>query len=417
VVRRNDRGGFDAIPYSETDLLGPRMKQVAAELRAAAETAPHPSLKKFLLSRADAFEKADAFPYDDSDFDWIALKGDWEVTVGPYETYKNPRQLKALFEMYIAREDKEITAELARFKKGLQEMENALGELVGPEIYQSRKLDPRISIRAAEAWMAAGDGRRGRGAIVAFHLPNRGKSVEEGLYKKVMLVNHSLAFESVSKARAGQVLDPDQIQYVDAHSDIKNVTFHEFAHGFGAFHEMKVKNPKGKTVTVKQALKEYDSLLEEEKADTFGMWLLSYQKKRGWVDELEEKKRYTSGFMHVLGLLQYPLAGTYPRMVAIQLGWYLDAGAVTWDGGAGRFTVHYDKMPAAVESLAKHVATIQLTGDYGAAKELVEKYIVHKGGKDYELKGVLGEARKVMLDKFKAANIRSPALTYEVTGL
>ncbi|MBW2278738.1 MAG: hypothetical protein JRF63_14700 [Deltaproteobacteria bacterium] len=417
IVRRNDHGGFDAIPYAKDELLGPRMKLVAAELRAAAETAPDPSLKKFLLSRADAFEKDDAFPYDTSDFDWIAMKGDWEVTVGPYETYKNPRQLKALFEMYIAHEDKGITAELAQFKKSLQEMENALGELVGPEIYQSRKLDPRISIRAAEAWMAAGDGRRGKGAIVAFHLPNRGESVDAGLYKKVMLVNHSLAFEGVSKARAEQVLDKDQLQYVDAHADIKNVTFHEFAHGFGAYHEMKVKNPKGKMTTVKQALKEYDSLLEEEKADTFGMWLLSYQKQRGWVDEQEEKQRYTSGFMHVLGLLQYQLDGTYPRMVAIQLGWYLDAGAVTWDSNTGRFTIHYDKMPAAVESLAKHVATIQLTGDHDKAVDLVEKYITHKGGKDYELKGVLGEARKVMLDKFKAAEIRSPALTYEVTGL
>jgi hypothetical protein len=417
VVRRNDRGGFDAIPYSQTDLLGPRMKRVAAELRAAAETAPDPSLKKFLLSRADAFEKDHPFPYDDSDFDWIATEGDWEVTVGPYETYKNPRQLKALFEMYVAREDKEITAELAQFKKGLQEMENALGELVGPEIYKSRKLDPRISIRAAEVWMASGDGRRGRGAIVAFHLPNRGKSVDAGLYKKVMLVNHSKAFEGVSRARAEQVLDEDQLQYVSAHADIKNVTFHEFAHGFGAYHEMKVTNPKGKTTTVKHALKEFDSLLEEEKADTFGLWLLSYQKDRGWVDELEEKRRYTSAFMHIVGLLQYPLDGTYPRMVAIQLGWYLDAGAVTWDAEQGRFTVHFDKMPAAVESLAKHVATIQLTADYDAAKALVEKYVTHKGGKDYELEGVLGEARKVMLEKFEKAEIKSPALTYEVTGL
>jgi hypothetical protein len=213
------------------------------------------------------------------------------------------------------------------------------------------------------------------------------------------------------------VLDKDQLQFVDAQADIKNVTFHEFSHGFGAYHEMKVKNPQGKMTTVKQALKEYDSLLEEEKADTFGLWLLSYQKQKGWVDELEEQKRYTSAFMHVLGLLQYPLAGTYPRMVAIQLGWYLDAGAVTWDAGQGRFTVHYDKMPAAVESLAKHVATIQLTADYAAAEELVEKYIVHEGGKEYQLKGVLGEARKVMLEKFEAAEIRSPSLSYEVTGL
>ena len=104
-------------------------------------------------------------------------------------------------------------------------------------------------------------------------------------------------------------------------------------------------------------------------------------------------------------------------MVAIQLGWYMDAGAVNWDEKTGRFTMHYEKMPAAVESLAKKVATIQLTGDYDQAKELVGKYIVSKGEKDYELKGILAQARKVMMDKFEKAGIKSPSLRYEVTDL
>ncbi len=417
VVRRSKDKKLEAVPYSQTDALGPKMKELAIELRAAAAGATHKSLKKFLLSAADALEADDPYPYDDSDYDWIAIEGDWEVTVGPYETYKNPHQLKALFEIYIGRVDRKITDELVKFKANLQAMENALGELVGPEIYKSRKLDPRISIRAVDIWMASGDGRRDRGATVAFHLPNRGKSVDEGLYKKVMMVNHSMAFEGVSKTRADLVLDESQIKYVNAKADITNVTFHEFAHGFGAYHEMKVKNPKGKETTVKEALKEYDTLLEEEKADTFGLWLLSFQKKNGWVDEKQEMVRYTSALMHILGLLQYPLSGVYPRMVAIQLGWYLDAGAVTWNEKTGRFTMHYEKMPAAVESLAKKVATIQLTGDYDQAKELVGKYILAKGEKEYELKGVLAQARKVMMDKFEKSGIKSPSLRYEVTGL
>jgi len=417
VVKRGEGGKLNALPYSATKELAPMMKELAKELRAAAVTAPHKSLKKFLKSRAAALESDDAYPYDDSDYDWIALKGDWEVTVGPYETYKNPRQLKAMFEMYVGREDKKITAELMQLKSNLQEMENALGKLVGPEIYKSRKLDPRIAIRAVDIWMAAGDGRKDRGATVAFHLPNRGKSVDEGLYKKVIMVNHSMAFEPVSKARAELVLDKAQLEYVNAQSDIKNVTFHELSHGFGAYHEMKVTNPKGKTITVKEALKEYDSLLEELKADTFGLWLLSFQRQKKWADEKEEKLRYTSAVMHILGLLQYPLPGTYPRMVAIQLGWYMDAGAITFDENTGRFSVHFDKMPAAVESLVKKVATIQLTGDYDQAKSLIGKYIVSKADNEYELKGKLATARKMMLKKFVEAGITSPSLRYSVKSL
>jgi hypothetical protein len=416
VVRRGKDGKLAAIPFVESDLFGPKMRAVAASLRAAAQTAPSKSLKKFLESRADAFEAAEAFPYDASDYDWIALDGPWEVTVGPYETYKEPRQLKAAFEMYIARENPELSAELARFKKNLQPMEDALGALVGAEIYKSRKLDPRIAIRAVEVWMAAGDGRRDRGATVAYHLPNRGKSVDEGLYKKVMMVNHSLAFEPVSKARAALVLDEAQVPYVDAMADIRNVTFHELAHGFGAYGELKVKNAKGVTTTVKEALKEHDSMMEELKADTVGLWLVA--NGTGSAGDPEEaKRRYASGVMHSLGLLQYPLDGTYPRMVAIQLGWLLDQGALVWNGAAQRYRIDFDRMPAAVEALVKKVATIQLTGDYAGAQALVDAYISRKGEADYELRGVLAEARRVMMDKFKTAGIKSPSLRYAVTGL
>ncbi|MBW2261894.1 MAG: hypothetical protein JRG91_07975 [Deltaproteobacteria bacterium] len=417
VVMRKKEGGFHALAYSQMGLFAAKMKAVARELDAAGATAPDPSLVKFLYSRAKAFESYDPFPYDESDYDWIALEGDWEVTVGPYETYKNPHQLKALFEMYIGREDKELTAGMAGFKDNLQEMEDSLGELVGKGVYKSRKLDPRIAIRAVDIWMASGDGRRDRGATVAFHLPNRGKSVDEGLYKKVMMINHSMAFEKVVEARAELILVEEQNEFLDIRADITNVTFHELSHGFGAYHTMEVKTPEGKKTTVKEALGEHDSLMEELKADTMGLWLVQFEKKKGTLDERQQKVRYVSALMHILGLLQYPLPGTYPRMVAIQLGWYMDAGAVTWDADAGRFAVDFEKIPAAVESLVKEVTLIQLTGDRARAENLIGKYIKKKGEKEYVLHGTLGEAREVMLGKFKEAGIRSPSLRYKVTGL
>jgi hypothetical protein len=415
VVRAGE--GYAAVPYASTGVLGPRMKRVAKELRAAAASAPDESLGKFLESRAGALESYEPFPYDDSDYDWIALGGDWEVTVGPYETYGNPHQVKALFEMYVGRVDEELTADLARFKDNLQGMEDALGKLVGPSIYRSRKLDPRISIRAVDVWMASGDGRMDRGATVAFHLPNRGRSVDEGLYKKVMMINHSMAFEDVVRARADKVLDEDERQMLDVRADITNVTFHEFSHGFGAYHEMQVRTPSGGKVSVKEAMGENDALLEELKADTLGLWLVSFERSSGWLDEEAAKRRYVSALMHILGLLQYPLDGTYPRMVAIQLGWYLDEGGVTWDPSTGRFRVDFGKLPAAVESLAREVATIQLTGDGERGRALVSRYIEKTGEESYALKGTLERARQDMIARFKEAGIRSPSLRYEVTGL
>ena len=152
------------------------MRQLREKLEAAAGSAPAASLKKFLSSRAAAFTSLRPFPYDDSDFDWVSINGNWDVTVGPYETYKSPFQTKALFGMVIAREDGELTASLTALKREMQEMENALALLVGESIYKPRKLDKRISIRAVNVWAAFGDARHSRGAVLAYHLPPLGPS-------------------------------------------------------------------------------------------------------------------------------------------------------------------------------------------------------------------------------------------------
>lgn len=417
VVRRNAQGQLAALPYGKSDVLGLKMRKLAAVLRQAAAKAPHRSLKRFLSSRADAFESDSVFPYDASDYDWIALEGAWEVTVGPYEVYRTPHQTKAMFEMVLGREDEVLTGELLRFKKNLQEMEDALALLVGEEVYKGRELDPRIAIRAIDVWMASGDARRSRGATVAYHLPNRGASVEEGLYKKVILVNHAKAFEAVKQRRASLVLDRSDAEKLSFMDDIVNTTFHELSHGFGAYHEMKVTTPSGKTASVKQLLLELDTLMEEVKADVIGLWLSRTLREKGELDDATLERRYISAIIHCLGLFQYPMSGTYPRMAAIELGWYLDAGAVVWRPDTGRLDVVPERMTPAVESLAKHVATIQLTGDYAGARELHDKYIRKTGPEAYELSGVLQRIRETILNKFEKAGIKSPSLRYEVTGL
>ncbi len=417
IVRRKSAGGFFAGPFTQTEMFGPRMETVAAELRAAAATAPHGSLEKFLLSRADAFEAADPYPFDDSDYDWIALEGEWEVTVGPYETCKDRHQIKAMFQMYIGKEDTKLTAEMGMLRENLQDMEDALAELIGREVYLSRKLDESTAIRAVEVWIASGGGRHGNGATAAYHLPNHGRCVVEGLTKKVMMVNHAVAFESVMKARAGLILDETQADETDIQADITNVVFHELAHSFGAYDEMRITTYSGKMCTVEEALGELESLFEELKADTLGLWLLSFQKGKGWVTGEQVEKRQASAVMHILGLLTYPLSDIYARMVAVQLGYYMDQGAVSWNAQTGRFSIDHAKMPAAVEALVKKVATIQLTGDRQAARVLYETYVTDGSDGQYTLVGELGEARTVMMKKFEKAGIRSPSLLYEVTDL
>ena len=288
--------------------------------------------------------------------------------------------------------------------------------LIGETVYKPRKLDPRIAVRAVDVWAAFGDARHSRGAVLAYHLPNRGKSVEEGVYKKVILVNHAQATEAVTKARAALIFDPAQQEMLSFRDSITNTAFHELSHGFGAYHEMRISDREGRLTTVKEALREYDSLLEELKADMLGLWLSKMQHDKGALDEASLQRRYVSSVVHLLGLLQYPPDDTYTQMAATALGRLLEAGAVVWDEGAGRASVVFDKMDEVLPTLVKDTALLQLTGDYAGAAAMVGQYVSMEKGAP-ALKGAPAAIKSAVTAKFKTASLKSPSLSYKINGL
>jgi len=416
VVRGGGKGGHVAIPFARDPVFGPLLGKLGLHLREAARETPDVKLAKFLNARAEAFLSDDPFPYDASDYDWIALDGPWDVTVGPYETYKDPREVKARFEMYFGRANAEVEAALAPFKEQLQQMEEKVADLVGRDVYQPRKLDPRIAVRAIDVWRAAGDGRNPQGAIAAYHLPNRGKSVDEGLYKKVMLVNHMRAFEPILKARADEILAVPQRALVSGEADILDTTFHEFCHGFGSHDELAITQKDGTKTTVHAALQEYTGLLEELKADVLGLWLVEQQRASGAIPSEQAHARYVSHVMHAFGLLQYAFDGTYPKMSAIEIGWFVDRKALAYDAATGLWTLDFAAFPTVVEALAREVASIQLTGDRERAAKLVGTYVVTKDGHAEPAPALQAPLADVTA-RFAKKQIKSISISYQVTGL
>ncbi len=61
----------------------------------------------------------------------------------------------------------------------------------------------------------------------------------------------------------------------------------------------------------------------------------------------------------------------------------MDEGAITFDPKAkaangkdeGAFTLHFDKLPAAIDKMMKVVGNIKAKGDKKKAEELVKKYV------------------------------------------
>ena len=84
TIRRGIDGGFAIVPYN-VEYQGP-LAIAAGHLRAAARATAQPTLRRYLETRAAAFESND---YYDSDVAWMALDSTIEPTIGPYEVYED----------------------------------------------------------------------------------------------------------------------------------------------------------------------------------------------------------------------------------------------------------------------------------------------------------------------------------------
>ncbi len=361
TIRRTPAGTFTAIPYS-IEYQG-ELARAAALLREAAELTAQPTLKKFLTTRADAFLTDD---YYASDVAWMELDASIEPTIGPYEVYEDEWfNFKAAFEAFITVRDDAESRKLQAFSQHLQELENALP--IDPK-YRNPQLGALAPIRVVNVVFTAGDGNRGV-QTAAFNLPNDERVVREKGTKRVMLKN-------MQDAKFTRVLVPISKVALRA-ADQKNVSFdaffthilmHELMHGLGP-HNI---TPGGRTTTVRQELKETYSAIEEAKADVSGLWALRQLADRQLLDSAIAKTMYTTFLASAFRSIRFGINEAHGRGIAVQLNYFLDAGAFTVMPG-GTFAVDESKIADAVTALTREIMTLQAEGDYAKAKNLLDR--------------------------------------------
>ena len=121
--------------------------------------------------------------------------------------------------------------------------------------------------------------------------------------------------------------------------------------------------------------------------------------------------------MHTMGLMQYPLKGTYPQMAAIEIGWHLKNGAIIWDDSTEMLRIDFKKLPGSIEGLVKKVAVIQLRGHKERADRLYGEFITKSDDGTIELVGPVAQIRSLNIERYKKAGLKSPSLRYEITDL
>lgn len=370
TIRRNADGQFTTVKYS--DEYKAELQQAAALLKQAAAATDNASLKKFLDLRADAFLSND---YLASDFAWMDLDAPVDVTIGPYETYNDELfGYKAAFEAYVNIRDQKETQKLDFFAKHMQELEDSLPL---DAQYRNPKVGAIAPMVVVNQVYGAGDGNMGV-QTAAYNLPNDERIISQRGSKRVMLKNVQQAkFKSTLTPISKLVLKPADQKDVDFDSFFTHILAHEITHGLGP-HVTKVD---GKESTPRQDLKEAYSTIEEAKADITGLYVLAYMMDKGQLagilgqGEAAERKLYTTFLASAFRTLHFGLTSSHARGMAIQMNYLLDKGGFV-SHGDGTFSVDFKKIKSAVTDLDREFLTIEATGDYARAKEMMTKYVV-----------------------------------------
>ncbi len=382
VIRRDREGGLRAVPYS-LEYQGP-LAIAAEHLRAAAGLTAEPTLARYLRTRADAFASNE---YYDSDVAWMELDAAIEPTIGPYEVYEDEWfNYKAAFEAFVTIRDDAETAQLARFGGDLQELEDNLP--IDPA-YRDPELGALAPIRVVNVVFTAGDANSGV-QTAAFNLPNDERVIRDHGSKRVMLKNVQEAkFQRVLTPIAALALPSSERADISFDAFFTHILMHELMHGLGP-HSLEID---GRETTVRQALRETYSTIEEAKADVSGLWALHYLIDKGVIDRSLERQIYTTFLASTFRSIRFGIGAAHGRGVAIQLNTFLDAGAVRV-GPDGRFRVDHGRIRNAVEGLTSRLMTIQAQGDYEEANRVLETLGVVRP----EVQRVLDRLRSVPID-------------------
>ena len=360
VHRRADRK-LTLTPYN-IEYEG-ELTQAAALLREAAEAATEPTLKKFLTTRADAFLSNDYYP---SDIAWMELTSAIEPTIGPYEVYNDEWfNYKAGFESFITVLDETESAKLRKFSAELQDIEN---HLPIDRKYRNPKIGAVSPMVVVNEIFCAGDANHGV-QTAAYNLPNDERVTREKGSKRVMLKNvQDAKFAKTLVPIARIILSPNDQRDLSFEAFFTHIVVHELMHGLGP-HDV---TSGGQKTTVRQALKDAYSALEEAKADISGLFAIQYMIDKGVLPKSLERPLYTTYLASSFRTIRFGTSEAHGLGMAVQFNYLLDHGAFTV-AADGTFAVNPEKIRSGVEGLTREIMTLQAEGSYEKAKALTAR--------------------------------------------
>jgi hypothetical protein len=360
MIRRDSTGALSPVPYRA--FFAKQILTAGEKLRAASKLAEDPRLQRYLELRARALYRDD---YQPSDLAWLDMKDNTiDIVIGAIETYED--QLfgsKAAFEAYVLIKDKAWSKRLSHYATLLPDLQKALPV---PEEYKSESPGTDSDLNAYDVIYYAGDCNAGSKTI-AINLPNDEEVQLKKGTRRLQLKNAMRAkYDKILLPIADELIGPDQRRHITFDAFFANTMFHEVAHGLG------IKNTINGKGTVRDALKDQASALEEGKADILGLFMVATLYDTAELKEGALMDNYVTFLAGIFRSVRFGAASAHGRANMLRFNFFEQEGAFTRDAETGKYRVNFDRMRAATNKMSAKILRLQGDGDYEGVKKWMD---------------------------------------------
>jgi len=364
LIRRDDSGALVIVPF-HVEYAAP-LHEAADLLRRAADLAEHEGFASYLRLRATALETDD---YQASDFAWLDVKTNpIELVIGAIETYEDRLfGYRAAYESYVLIKDQEWSERLSRFAAFLPELQRGLPV---PDVYKAETPGTDSDLNAYDVIYYAGHSNAGSKTI-AINLPNDEEVQLQKGTRRLQLKNAMQAkFEKILDPVAAELIDAQQREHVTFDAFFANTMFHEVAHGLG------VKNTIDGSGTVREALLDVASSMEEGKADILGLYMITKLNEAGELGEIDLRDNYVTFMAGIFRSIRFGASSAHGKANMVRFNFFKEHGAFVRDPERGTYSVDFERMQEAMSALSELLLTLQGDGDYEGARALTEGGVI-----------------------------------------
>ena len=393
-------------PWKVGGIYGPALERICAELEKAAAVAETDLQKEAIGKLVKYYKTGDLKTWDDFNIDWVQdTVGTIDFINGFIEDYDDPLGRKATWEGYVNMKDSAASARTEILSANAQWFED------------NSPVDPRFRkphVKGVSAKVV--DGITLAGATypatpIGINLPNADWIRRDYGSKSVTIANITHAYDYAAQESPKSTLtefaydqaEIDAYKQYGSYTDEIHTDLHEcLGHGSGQLLP-------GVSST---ALGEYQSTLEEARADLFGLYYMADPKlvELGIMPNAEAYKPAYSNYIRNGLFVQFTRVefgkqNTEAHMQNRKLiaEWCYEKGAARgiiekkMRDGKTYFVVNdYEALRGLFAELLAEIQRIKSEGDYAAGKNLVETYAVN----------IDPQLHKEVLERYAALNLK-----------